>query len=253
MKKGFFLLLLLPLLTACRQDQKTTGAGAASESANAEALGGHWVALDFCSRAAQYGSVLAAMNNVNKPYAYSLSFVPSRPDSVECSNGMETWSLPVVYKKDTMELQGARQGKPVFLVYDSQGEKILTMFDNTETGYMAFLTALNHNLFSGLFIPAGKGDEARILFTPGGFIQGMPEYDRYEVCTAGDCFVAGNDIDVITFSKARTENSSRMFGYRYSGQNDTLRLYNLINDQPDEKGTQTVGSVAYTLIRKKVD
>jgi hypothetical protein len=248
----FVTLLLFVFCSACKRDSKTADTNTVSLTASPDLLAGHWIAMDFCARANQYGSVLQAMNNAHLPYAFAITFNPGQPDSVTCSNGMETWSLPVKYNVDTLELAGAVQGKSIFLLYDSNKEKDLTMFDvtsgqayldkfikskaGTQDGYTAFLVALNHNLFNGLFTLQGKGATGDVIFTPGGFIQGLKDYDRYEVCTRGDCFVAGQAIDVVTFSNSKIENSAKMLGYRFDAQNDALTIFNLVNSKPEEKG-----------------
>jgi hypothetical protein len=269
MQKLLFLPFLLCLFfVACKQDSKTSDTPTVSRTANPNLLGGFWVAIDFCSRANQYGSVLQAMNNSHAPYAYALTFNPGQPDSVTCYNGFESWNLPVKYNADTLELVGARPGKSVFLIYNSQLERDndITMFDattgrvqmdrfiksnaGTVDALMAFRVALNHNIFGGLFTPLAKGATGDVQFTPGGFIMGAKDYDRYEVCVAGDCFVAGQDIDVVTLSNSKIENSGKPYGYRFSAQNDTLTFFNLLNKNPDEKGTYVVGAPAYKFLRK---
>src|SRR5690606_39026206 len=105
MRKLLFSILLLALIcTACKRDSKTAGATAATLTASPALLGGHWIAMDFRSRANQYGSVRQAMNNAHLPYAYAMTFNPGQPDSVTCYNGIETWTLPVKYNADTLEL-----------------------------------------------------------------------------------------------------------------------------------------------------
>ncbi len=275
MNKVFLLANLLAFtLLSCKQDPKVASQNGApshiqaGDQANPRVLAGHWIALDFCSYASQYGSVLGAMNNAHLPYAYAITFNPTKPDSALCFNASESWTLPMRYKSDTLELIGARAGKSVFLIYHSTGEKDITMIDPTgpriqmdhfikskagaADGYLSFTTALNHHLFNGVFTPIGKGAGEKIMFTPGGFLQGMKEYDRYQVCTGGDCFVAGQDIDVVTFFNSKDqEKTSKMFGYRYNGQNDTLTFYNLANTNTEEKGAYKVAAPAYKFARKK--
>jgi hypothetical protein len=276
MNKAFlFANLLVFTFFSCKQDSKNVSQdpnaptnAQAGDRANPKVLAGHWIAMDFCSFANQYGSVLAAMNNAHLPYAYAITFNPAKPDSAVCYNAFESWTLPLRYKSDTLELLGARPGKSVFLIYHSTGGKDITMIDptgertqltnmikskaNTVDGYTAFTTALNHNLFSGVFSPIGKTVGTDVQFTPGGFIMGMKEYDRYEVCTGGDCFVAGQDIDVVKFSNSKDrEKSAMFFGYRYNGQNDTLTIFNLKNTNPEEKGAYKVASPAFKFTRKK--
>ena len=121
----------------------------------------------------------------------------------------------------------------------------------TVDGYTAFTTALNHHLFNGVFTPIGKGDATKVQFTPGGFIQGLKGFDRFEVCTGGDCFVAGQDIDIVTFYNAKQgkEASEKFYGYKYNGSNDTLSIFNMVNAKPEEKGGYKVGTVAYKYAR----
>ncbi len=271
MKKVFFFFILsVSFLAACKQDSKTSGAGQnESPHASAKQLDGFWIAMDFCAKANQYGSVLQSMNNGHVPYAYALAFNPAKPDSVVCYNGLETWTLPVKYNVDTLELVGARQGKSVFLVFNSQaqGDRDMTMFDvTTGTALMdrfiksragtkdcgaAFIVAINHNVLGGLFTSSSKGVTGDVQFTVSGDIKGLKDYDRFELCIAGDCFVAGDAIDVVTFSNSKKENSEKMFGYRFDGQNDALTFYNLINKNPEEKGAYVVGNEVYKLVRRK--
>ncbi len=262
-------LLLAVFFSACKQDSKNADTKTPALTASPDMLGGDWIAMDFCARANQYGSVLQATENAHQPYSYSLTFNPGMPDSVGCYNGFETWNVPVKYNADTLELVGAIQGRSVFLIYDSKGNQDMTMFSfidgNTrldkfikskagaKDGPAAFHVALNHNLFNGIFSPIGKGASNNVTFTPGGLIQGLKEYDRYEVCAGGDCFVANNLIDIVTFSKAQAENSEKILGFRYSAQNDTLTFYNMVNTNPNEKGAFAVGPVAYKFSRKRAE
>ncbi|MCB0526068.1 MAG: hypothetical protein R3A50_17615 [Saprospiraceae bacterium] len=273
-KKVFILLNVLILsVLSCKDEPKNNvdpnrpDNWQAGEFANPDVLAGYWIDLDFCARVGQYGSVLQAMNNSHLPFAFAYSFNPGNPDSVICSSATREWTLPVKYKKDTLELVGASNGRPIFLNYHSQGERDMTMYDNTsgrtqidkfikskagtKNGYLAFTTALNHHLFSGIFKLIGKGSKEDISFTPGGFIMGLPDYNRYEVCTGGDCFVAGQEIDVVTFYKAKEgkEASQKMFGYKYNGGNDTLSIYNMVENKSGEGGAYTTGSLAYKFSR----
>jgi len=265
--------LLVFSLLSCKNDPKVTAENGApqhiqaGDQANPTVLAGHWIALDFCSYANQYGSVLQAMNNAHRPYCYAITFNPTKPDSAICWDATKSWTLQMRYNADTLELMGAREGKSVFLIYHSTTEKDITMFDNTSSGmqldrfikskagasdgYLSFATALNHHLFNGVFMPIGKATADKVMFTPGGFLQGMKEFDRYKVCAGGDCFVAGQDIDVVTFYQAKDEaGTSKMFGYRYNDQNDTLTLYNLAGN-PTEKTAYKVAAPAYKFSRKK--
>lgn len=273
MNKTFlFVNLLIFTLLACKEDPKISQGVPSniqpSEPANPKVLAGHWIAMDFCAFANQYGSVLQAMNTNHLPYAYAITINPAKPDSAICYNARETWTLPIKYKADTLELMGARSGKSIFLIYNSQGDKDITMIDptgprvqmdryikskaGTVDGYSAFTTALNHNVLNGVFTPIGKGGNTQVMFTPGGFIQGLKGYDRYSLCTGGDCFVAGQDIDVVTFFDSKDKSkTSKFFGYRYNGENDTLTLYGLVNSSTDEKGLYKVAAPAYKFSRKK--
>ncbi|MFN0036945.1 MAG: hypothetical protein ACKVUS_17965 [Saprospiraceae bacterium] len=275
MNKAFiFANLLAFAFFSCKQDPKSSGQNSTSspiesnQQANPTVLAGHWIAIDFCAFANQYGSVLQAMNNAHIPYAYAITFNPARPDSAICYNAFESWTLPIKYKADTLELVSAHSGKSIYLIYHSGTDKEIVMIDatgpqtqidrfikskaGTIDGYTAFTTALNHNMLNGVFLPLGKGASGQVMFTPGGFLQGLKGYDRYRLCTGGDCFVAGQDIDIITFYDSKDEQKTTKFlGYRYNGQSDTLTLYNLVNNKPEEKESYTVAAPAYKFSRKK--
>ena len=268
MKKLFLLGSALALLfIACQEDSKTADNGQSyGNYASPILLAGHWVALDFCSRANQYGSVLGAMNNAHLPFAFAISFDPNKPDSATCNNGIQDMTVPVKFNDDTLELVGASKGKSIFLVYDSKGAKDITMFDgtqgrvqmdkfiksaaNTRDGYTAFTTALNHNLFDGVFVQLGaKAGADPIQFTPGGFILNWGPYDRYSVCTAGNCFIAGSQIDVINLSKSKSEKAEQPFGFRYSAANDTLSIFHLEKGASDSSAYSAKGK-AFQFLRK---
>lgn len=273
-KAFFFANLLMISLIACKNDNKGTDPNQPpshlqpGEKANATVLAGHWIALDFCAFANQYGSVLQAMNNNHKPYAYALTFNPAKPDSVICYNGFEAWTLPVTYKQDTITVIGAKPGKNIFIIYHSEGEKDITMIDPTnervqidkfikskvtaQDGFGAFNAALNHHIFNGVFTPVGKGASEKVTLNPAGELKGLKGFTRYKICSDGDCFLAGQEIDVVSFYHHKDEAAStKYFGYRYNGQNDTLTIYNLINTNPAEKGAYKVGTPAYKFSRQR--
>ncbi len=74
----FVALIISISFAACKQD-KTGGAqqSSALPTADITHLTGHWIAMDFVSRANQYGSVLGAMNNAHAPYAFTVTFDPA--------------------------------------------------------------------------------------------------------------------------------------------------------------------------------
>jgi hypothetical protein len=268
----FVSILFIGLLSACKQDNKA-GTPQLSKEELLNALAGHWIAVDFCARANQYGSVLSAMNNSHKPYAFSMTFNPAKPDSVVCYNGMETATLPVKFNVDTLEVQGARgPGTSIFMIYNrNETEKDIVAFDRAPSGMQmdryikskagtpdaasAFLMAINHNLFSGIFMLPGQTKEKATQITPTGRITNFKDFDRFEVCLTGDCFVLGpgDHSDIITLYNKKDEANKKMYNFRYSGQNDTLYMYNLINERPEEKGAYKLGKLAYTFLRKKPD
>lgn len=272
-KALLFANLLFFSLLGCKNDPKTTDPNQPpshiqpGEKANPNVLAGHWIALDFCAYSNQYGSVLKAMNNAHKPYAYAFTFIPTKPDSIICYNGFETWTLPVKINVDTITLEGARPGKNIFLIYHSEGEKDITMIDPTNSQVQidrfikskasvqdaagAFTTALNHHVFNGVFTPIGKGATDKVMFNPTGELQGIKGFNRYQICSAGDCFLAGQDIDVVSFSAKDKPENVKYYGYRYNNNTDTLTLFNLVNTNPEEKGAYKVAAPAFKFARKR--
>ncbi len=258
---GVFILIAL---SACKNDRK--GSGNPLDQTNASTLSGFWIPIDFCTRAGKEGSVLKAMNTGNKPYAYALAFDGGNPDSVTCYNGFEKWRMKVDYRDDTLEIKKAHGDLSIYLVYDPKDNKDLLMFDGTNgstelnrfilskanvlNGYQAFLAALNKNIMNGSFRPIGKGAE-EVRFGPEGTVKGLKDHDHYELCTGGDCMVM-SDLDVITLSNTKKTGSEQMLGYRFSAKKDTLVFYNLINQNPAEKGSYAVGTIAQTYLKTTV-
>ncbi len=250
---------------SCKNDPKQQNSpnGSPIEHANATNLAGHWIALDFCSRAGARHSVLHAMNNegAHKPFAYAFSFTPDQTDSVACYDGSNSFKLPVRINIDTIEVKNARDGKSVYLVYIPETKNI-ELFDNTQKrahidnfikssssapkGVTAFMAALNHHLLEGSFAPVGAAAAKPVQFTPGGEISNLPDYDRYSICTDGKCFVLGDQMDVVMLGNSQTK-QTRNFGLLFSAQGDTLSLYNLA--QPNPNQAATLGNVAYRFLR----
>ena len=260
--------VLLLIASACKNDKSDNKTDAAAgQTASPEQLTGHWISRDFISRVSQYGSVIQTINNSHRPYAYGMTFNPSIPDSIMCFDGQKSWNLPVVYDHDTLEMKGANSGKSIFMMFDGkQRERTLTMINSTngraemdvfikakgdiQNAEQAFRVAVNHNSLGGRFTPLSKGAQT-LTFIPEGKVSGMPGLDRYEICLVGDCFVGGNNFDVVTFSNSREENSNKLMGFTLGNTNDTLTLYNLINPKPGEKVAQTLGAVYGKYLRVK--
>ncbi len=259
-----FCISVFTILFACKNDPNSATATPDIQHASPALLEGHWIAMDFCARANQYGSVLGALNNAHAPYAYAYTFSANDPDSVTCFNGFESWKCAVKYSLDTIEIKEARPGKSIFMVYEPNSkdmntydgtndrgtelDRYIKSKSNSPNGYLAFTTALNHNLFEGNFFPVGKNVEKPVQFTPGGYILEFPDYDRYLPCTGGDCFLLGDQMDVLTLANTKDKSSKKFFGFKYSAKNDTLSIYKL-NESATEKSA-TVGALAYRFIRK---
>lgn len=255
------LLGFVSFLVACKNETSTT-TGAPVEHADKNNLEGYWIAVDFCTRAGEYGSVLTAMNTSHKPYFYAFSF-NANEDSVTCFNGSASRKLAYQIVVDTIEVKNAFEGKSLFLGY-SPVSKDLTLYDVTVSpaqtdrfiksgvkvanGYQAFTSLLNRNLFEGNWkLVSGGKSEQPIGLTPDGRIFNLGDYDRYGVCTNGDCFRLGDKMDIVSLGASKRDNAITRFGYKFSTQKDTLSFYNLV--EPDPKMVAELGSLAYRLVR----
>ncbi|MFN4079597.1 MAG: hypothetical protein ACK4NS_01750 [Saprospiraceae bacterium] len=262
------ILTALVLFVSCKNDTSKPSEPQ-TPHASPNLLGGHWIAMDFCRRASQYGSVVRAIDAAPTPFAFGVTFTTIKPDSVTCYNGIEEWTLGVKYRKDTLEMPHAMGDRSAFWIYDSGGDRKLTLFGvennsvylheyikstaGAANGMLAFRTALNANLFSGAFLLISAKSQNQILFTPGGFINGMQDFDRYEVCVSGDCFATESTArsDVMTLRNSKKEGSETIFAWEYNDNADTLTLYNLRNTHPQEKGAYARAGIAYRFLRKK--
>lgn len=265
MNKTIGIFIALSLL-ACKQDPSRPEAvpgtsGTATAQKNPDQLIGQWIDLDFCARANQYGSVLETQKFSHKPYAYAYEFKADVRDSVYCGDSERIWALPIAIKDDTIEIKDARDGKSIFMVFNSGGERDISTFDATSGSVkmdryirsnagardanVAFSAALNHHIFNGILLPDNSRDT--VLFTPGGYIQRWAPYDRYVVCAGGPCFVASNNADIITMYNTKKPGSEQKFAFRFNQQRDSLYLHNL---NIPAQGEATVGGVAYRFRRK---
>jgi hypothetical protein len=261
-KSLFFALLgLSAFFFACKNDSPTT-TEAPVEHADKNNLEGYWIAIDFCTRAGEYGSVLTAMNTSHRPYFYAFSFSQSE-DSVVCFNGSGAIKLAYQINVDTIELKNAFDGKSLFLGY-SPVSKDLTLYDvsvspaqtdrfiksgvKVSNGYQAFTSLLNRNLFEGNWklVAGGKSDQP-VGLTPDGNIFNLGDYDRYGVCTNGDCFRLGSQMDIISLGASKRDNAITRFGFKFSTQKDTLSFYHL--KETDPKMVAELGGLAYRLVR----
>ncbi len=261
-KSLFFSLLgLSTFFIACKNDAPAS-TEAPVEHADKTNLEGYWIAIDFCTRAGEYGSVLTAMNTAHKPYFYAFSF-NANEDSVLCFNGSETRKLAYQINVDTIELKNAFEGKSIYLGY-SPVSKDLTLYDVTVSpaqtdrfiksgvkvanGYQAFTALLNRNLFEGNWkLVAGGKSEQPVGLTPDGGVFNLGDYDRYGVCTSGDCFRLGDKMDIISMGSSKRGNAITRYGFKFSTQKDTLSFYQLV--EPDPKMVAELGSLAYRLVR----
>ena len=77
----------------------------------------------------------------------------------------------------------------------------------------------------------------------------LKDYNRYMLCTGGDCFVTGDQYDIITLMRSDDANSPKDFAFKYNGQNDTLSIYQLLKNPADEKAAASVGPLVYRFAR----
>lgn len=256
----FSLVFVVSLFTACKSDPKNNTNK--NNSSTVQSLAGAWISEDFLGFAMKYRSVIEARNNGRAPFAYALTFDILRPNQVICHNGFETIPLNINIVSDTIEMKNAVQGKSIFLVYESQSSKKLAMYDASKgsveisyfikapasadaIAYQAFLAKLNKAIIAGNYKLAKGKNQVPVSFNEDGSIAGL-EYNKYELCTNGDCFVTGTAIDVVSLYKENDTNPV-FFGYRVSPGKETVTLYELKNEKPEEKGAYTVGAPVYTL------
>lgn len=267
---SFLIFCIFIFQNSCQTDNKKNGRTSAPSSVSGDArlapLYGNWIAIDFCAYCSQYGSVLTAMNNTHLPYAFALTFKESDRDSVLCYNATESWKRPIRFTADTLIeiLDARRTGKSVFVAYSPSGNKDLTMYDATQaktsldrftktnvpekTGAEAFKTALNHQLMGGEFASTGKS-RGTVRFLPTGEITGLEGYDRYEICTGGNCFIAGQDSDVLILSDSKGQKPPLYAGFKFDPNRTALTLYELKNEKSDQKGSARPGATLYKFTR----
>lgn len=101
---------------------------------------------------------------------------------------------------------------------------------------------------NGTYTSAGKS-KGTVQFLSTGEVTGLEGYDRFEVCTGGDCFVAGQESDVLILSNSKTKDAPKYAGFKFTPNRTALTLYELTPGSSDQKGTAQKGAVLYTFTR----
>lgn len=266
-KMTFVASLLLLWFTSCKNDAPSDNkpAATATPELTAKYLEGNWIANGFVAKIAAMGSVVKQLGNEGAPYAFAFTFTPVKKDSVICYNHMKMWTLPYQITSDSTVEATLEDGKKIYMQFDLKA-KNMSLFDGTSgkmridyftqtrekmvNGYQAFATALNHNLLSGAFLLPGANKTATTVgFLPTGAVRGLGNYDIFQVCPGGDCLVAGDQIDALFLANSKNPKESGWFGFRYSVQLDTLTIYSLKNERPNEKAGFTVQKPAFMLLK----
>jgi hypothetical protein len=254
---------------ACKNSNNTSPEASGAQRADVSTtLAGQWVDIDFCSRVNSLGSIAKIYQKQRRPLALALEFNAGRPDSVLCSDGISTWSLPIKINADTIEVIRGEGKRSVFLMYSPEA-KDLTMFDATEKPVLierftkskgsqgplkvALANALNHNLLSGSFMKMGGDKNATISFDPIGSVNGLGDFNRYRLCVGGKCLPNGSYLDAIELLSTTDKNTGKWYGLQMSEGRDTLIILNLSYEQRDSFQVTKVGTPLYKLVKKKAE
>lgn len=94
-------------------------------------------------------------------------------------------------------------------------------------------------------IEEGEGKGSKVKFSPNGSLEGMPGFDRYALCLAGDCAAMSGDNDSIWLQQGQ---QGREFLFERDG--DKLELFETVNRaQADEMPQYAPGNKVWTLER----
>lgn len=192
----------------------------------------------------------------NVPYFVSeLTFRDSI--QVRADNGFEKFPLMVIYDRANCKgffRQASVDGDMHFYVNENS-ELILddtkwtrknkpSVFIKVDNSYAGFRQEMNRCLFRRPYVRIENDKPVRgsILLLPNGQMDGMPPYNGYTVCLAGDCMEEADPFHpIITFSSQQGENVS--FAFKKNGKD--IEFYNLSPSTPDQKGGRKVKDLAF--------
>jgi hypothetical protein len=224
---------------------------------------GNWVNQSYLDRLKKQPSPL----QISPAVCFELAFDTENPDSVNALIANNRWVTG--YAKQgatpTQKLISFATGAPEWkLTYVPDKKQLLVTFDpktspevfveanpafleKSKTGFQAFLQTLNAEIWQGSYITMNEFKKpVQITFQKDGKMDGIAEYDYFQLCFTGDC-LQNLPMDVVAFKK-----DTIIDYYGWHKQGDSLRLHYLWQTGTNNnKPVFTDNGVFLEMVRKK--
>lgn len=191
---------------------------------------------------------------------YATELVFERPDSVLIRNGVEEYSLAYTISHDTCYVHQAYQNHGLLedlrlvILSDTTFDALEQAFTGTQEAARFVKTSVFEGFeyqlrsqLAGQYDLKGK-EKQRVILHANGKIEGLGDYDTFELCYAGDCLSEPAKIaNVMQLSNPRKQ---EFVVWEYDQDRGMLRIYQLQAARPDTKGEREIASKLFELKKR---
>jgi hypothetical protein len=199
---------------------------------------------------------------VDVPY-YALELIFRTKDSVDISNGIEKYRLPVAKGKGDCQFKILNATQFGDMLFEVKGDSLLLLYDTAWTKVVStssfvklsnsaredwsFENYLNNCAIAGSYtITSADGKSSPVYFLPNGQVSGIKPYLSYELCYAGDCLEeTETPTPLIEFMDDKGERV--LFAYKKPEGQSSIQFFNIGEPKPDVKGGRSIEALAFEL------
>lgn len=248
-------------LTAC-----STGTSESRDTKTGTEMAGQWLAADYLRQVAENHSIAHTSAPV---YGWvALSFSPELKDSVLAFNGFEAPDATAFTREgDSLKLdlpsrvyihKNLADSNTFMAVEYADGQVFKEQYVKVDapltTPDATFDRELRKSLFGSrqyhIITQDGKPaapDATPVVFKEDGMVTGLPGYESYELCYAGDCIISADTSDVIFLTPLNKKEQQAAFYYKMSVDGNKMAIYNQDVINANEKGSGRKGKLLYEL------
>lgn len=194
-------------------------------------------------------------------YALELSF--KSKDSVDISNGIEKYRLPILRTEKDCQFKIVNATQFGDMIFEVKADTMLQLYDTAWTkvgstssfvrsanpahANWSFENYLNNCSVAGSYMVKGSDGQSRpVYFLPNGQVTGIKPYLSYELCYAGDCLEeTENPSQLIEFIDDK--GGKVLFAYKKPEGQSIFQFFSIGEPKPDVKGERSIGALAFEL------
>lgn len=194
------------------------------------------------------------------PY-YALELTFKSNDSVDISNGVEKYRLPIVKGEKDCQFKIVNATQFGDMIFEVKGDSLLQLFDtawtkvgttssflrsySTSRENWSFENYLNNCAIAGSYtITSADGKSSPVYFLPNGQVSGIKPYLSYELCYAGDC-LEETETSSTLIEFMDDKGGKVLFAYKKPEGQSSIQFFSIGEPKSDVKGERTIGALAF--------